>query len=697
MVARIRLFNKVLFPLICLVLMLGLAPAAPRAMAVPASAPTAATVPSGFTDELVTSAPGALALAFLPDGRMLITLKGGQLVVRKGSANITALDISRRTCPDGEQGLLGVAVDPAFGTNNYVYVYYTVEDDRNNNRCVNRVSRFTMSGDQVVSGSERVLIVRTPYQDASNHNGGDVHFGGDGKLYISVGDGGCDYNGTSGCAGNNDAARERHTLLGKILRINKDGSIPSDNPYTGSNSGRCNVDGRTSATWCQETFAWGLRNPFRFAFNPNFGNSGFHVNDVGQNAWEEIDRGVKGADYGWNCREGNHSNNGCSDSANFTDPIAKYSHNDTGCSSITGGAFVPNGVWPTSYNDNYLYGDYVCNKIFRLTYSRNTGEYTASTFASNLGGGGPVHMTFGPAGSIQALYYTTFANGGEVRRIRYTGNDNRAPIASISSSANYGRLPLTVSFDATGSRDPEGGALYYNWDFDGNGTIDSRSARATYTYTQARNYTAKLRVWDPRGAAGHDARVVYAGGYPPNAPTISGPATFSVGQTITLSGSGTDPDGDTLSLSWTVLRRHNTHTHPYTSGAGSRITFEGPAPEDLAATTNSYLDVYLKATDPRGMYHTRYMRINPRKVSLTFKTANPAGLNVVLNGTTYDTGSAGKTAVSWEGYRITASAPSPQAGKNFYRWTGPAGFTSTQRTITITTPSAAATYTAEFR
>jgi glucose/arabinose dehydrogenase len=165
-----------------------------------------------------------------------------------------------------------------------------------------------------------------------------------------VGDGGCDYAGNSGCAGANDASRDRHVLLGKVLRITRDGGIPSTNPYTGTSSARCYLTGRTDpGKNCQETFAWGLRNPFRFAFDPNATGTRFFINDVGQNAWEEVDQGKAGADYAWNLCEGSHDNPdragsvGCTASP-YTAPVHEYNHDTTGCASVTGGAFVPDGV-----------------------------------------------------------------------------------------------------------------------------------------------------------------------------------------------------------------------------------------------------------------------------------------------------------------------------------------------------------------
>ncbi|MDQ3856591.1 MAG: PQQ-dependent sugar dehydrogenase, partial [Chloroflexota bacterium] len=549
--------------------------------------------------------------------------------------------------------------------------------------------------------SELVLIDRIP-SPAGNHNAGDLNFGKDGYLYVSVGDGGCDYKDDSGCAGFNDASRDKNVLLGKILRVKKtDGTAAPDNPWMGADSGPCRTSGRTSLAKCQETFAWGLRNPFRFAFNPNATGTVFRINDVGQNEWEEIDASHKGADYGWNCREGKHPNpaapSSCPSSTTFTNPIYDYSHSATGCGSITGGAFVPNGVWPAAYNGSYLYSDYVCGKIFRLYYS--DGAYRSAAFASGLGGSSAVHLRFGPYGPTQALYYTTYASGGEIRRVRYTANDNRSPSAVIKTNTPYGLLPLTVNFDGTGSRDPEGGTLSYEWDFTGNGTVDARTAKASYIYQVAGTYNATLRVRDPRGATASTSVKIYAGNTPPAVKITSPAAThlFRVGETITLRGSATDAQDGTLAssrLRWQVIRHHATHTHPFLGPvSGNNITFTAPAPEDLAAASNSYLELRLTATDSKGLSRTVSQRLNPHKVKMTWVTrvgSSGATLQLEIQGVRYSTP---KSVISWEGYRVKGYAPTPQSGRTFVSW----GSGSTLNPRTVTTPDRDLTYTAIYR
>ncbi len=180
-----------------------------------------------------------------------MTDRTGRVRVHKpGTSGATlALDISNKVCSNSERGLLGIAVDPGFGTsgNNFVYLYYSFkkhnvcpdhEPDQDNNP-VNRVSRFVMDGDTIVGGSENVLIDNIPSPNG-NHNAGDLHFGKDDKLYVSVGDGACDYAQPTKCQPENDASRDRNVLLGKILRINTDGTIPADNPYADNPNGvRC--------------------------------------------------------------------------------------------------------------------------------------------------------------------------------------------------------------------------------------------------------------------------------------------------------------------------------------------------------------------------------------------------------------------------------------------------------------------------
>ena len=154
---------------------------------------------------------------FAPDGRLFVCLQGGQLRVIKNGTLLATPFLTVTVDSSGERGLLGVAFDPNFATNNFIYIYYTVPGSPAHNR----VSRFTASGDVAVAGSEFVLLNLNNLSGATNHNGGAIHFGPDGKLYIAVGEN-----------ANPSNAQTLSNLLGKVLRINSDGSIPTDNPFS---------------------------------------------------------------------------------------------------------------------------------------------------------------------------------------------------------------------------------------------------------------------------------------------------------------------------------------------------------------------------------------------------------------------------------------------------------------------------------
>ena len=212
-----------------------------------AAAP-AATVPDGFVDGIYVRVPSdATAMKFARDGRLFIAQQSGKLRVVQNGTLLATPFLTVSVNSSGERGLLGIAFDPNFATNRFVYVYYTAT------RPVihNRVSRFTANGNVAVPGSEVVLLNLNPLSSATNHNGGAIHFGNDGKLYIAVGD---NVNGAN--------AQTLGNLFGKILRLNRDGTIPADNPFFAQASGV------NRAIWAR-----GLRNPFTTAFQYSTGGS----------------------------------------------------------------------------------------------------------------------------------------------------------------------------------------------------------------------------------------------------------------------------------------------------------------------------------------------------------------------------------------------------------------------------------------
>jgi glucose/arabinose dehydrogenase len=340
-----------------------------------------AAAPPGFgRDEgWITGLANATAFAPAPDGRWLIAQQGGAVrVVKNGVLLATPFVVLPNVDARGERGLIGIALHPGFASNGLVYLHYTTTEGVPHNR-ISRVAASSANPD-VAGPGEAVLVDLPPLSAATNHNGGALHFGADGKLYVGVGD------NASGLR-----AQDAADPFGKLLRFNDDGSIPSDNPQAASHSGPAR------AVW-----ASGLRNPFTFAVEPQSGR--IHINDVGQNAWEEINLGAAGANYGWPQSEGPDGV-----AAGITAPLFAYRHGATSPpgtgpggfftgQAIAGGAFYSAaGPFPAAYRGHYYFADFVAGFVGRLDFA--TGD--AYAFARITGS--PVDLRVGNDGALYVL------------------------------------------------------------------------------------------------------------------------------------------------------------------------------------------------------------------------------------------------------------------------------------------------------
>lgn len=355
-------------------------------------------LPTDFSDtNLASGLSNPTSMALAPDGRIFVAEQGGKLRVIKNGTLLTTPFVSLTVDSDNERGLLGVAFDPDFTTNNRVYVYYTVPA-ANGNPAFNRVSRFTANGDVAIGGSELILVNLDNLSGATNHNGGAIHFGPDGKLYVAVGE-----NATA------SNAQSLNNRLGKMLRYNPDGTIPSDNP-----SSFAGVAGTTSGA-NRAIWALGLRNPFTFAFQP--GTGVMHINDVGQNSYEEVNVGQAGVNYGWPQTEGNQPPG----TANVTYPLYTYSHGSGEFEGyvIAGGTFYnpASANFPADYVNDYFFADSGSNRI----WVRDSAGGTVTTFASSLVVSAPVDLAVTPSGTLLYLARGDGSTTGAVRRIQFTG------------------------------------------------------------------------------------------------------------------------------------------------------------------------------------------------------------------------------------------------------------------------------------
>ena len=355
----------------------------------------AVTLPSGFTQsQVVSGLRDPTDMEFAPDGRLFVAEQAGRVRIVKPDGTLARfLNISTKVDSTSERGLQALTFDPSFSTNHYVYLQYT-KKATSTTPVHNRVVRVTANGNKVVSGSEKLIFPLNNQNDA-HHMGGAIDFGADGKLYIATGDNETPTN-----------AQQLTNLFGKMLRINKDGTIPTDNPFYTTASGN------NRAIW-----ALGLRNPFKFAVQPGTGT--IFINDVGENTWEEINQAKKGANYGWPAHEGV-----ANDPPRYVNPIFAYGHAGsdpatTGC-SITGGVFYnPTTVqFPSGYVGDYFFADF-CGGWIR---SFDPSSQEASGFAIGIEGR-PVDLEVSKEGELYYLSRGRSSTPGTVIKIRYAGGN----------------------------------------------------------------------------------------------------------------------------------------------------------------------------------------------------------------------------------------------------------------------------------
>ncbi|MEE9121302.1 MAG: PQQ-dependent sugar dehydrogenase [Syntrophobacteria bacterium] len=362
-------------------------------------------------------------------GRLFIILQGGRIVIFDGVQILSPpfLDITSLVSSGGERGLLGAAFHPNYVGNGFFYVSYT--DTAGDSV----IARYSVSLDPNRADPTSGVILLTIPQPFSNHNGGQLHFGPDGYLYIGIGDG-----GSGGDPQNN--GQDLGTLLGKILRIDVDSgfpfTVPPDNPFVGVVGAR------------EEIWSFGLRNPWRFSFDRLTGD--MFIGDVGQNSWEEVDfqpaNSTGGENYGWRLMEGNSCFNPAINCNNgtLTLPILVYDHS-VGC-SVTGG-YLYRGSKNPNLNGLYLYGDFCSGLIWGAQEDGLGGWNTTVLLDTNFS-----ISTFGEDESGEIYFAHLSAIDGTIYQVvQSTSSTN-----SASASSGGGAVGCFITTAVYGSQEVMG-------------------------------------------------------------------------------------------------------------------------------------------------------------------------------------------------------------------------------------------------
>jgi glucose/arabinose dehydrogenase len=610
---------------------------------------------------LTRNAANPLALAAAPDGRVFYIERTGEVRVWLPDSGrvveAAALDVSL----EGENGLLGIALDPAFADNGWIYLYYSLPDAEplpdTSPRGTNTLSRFTVDAGSIIDPGSRVELLQVP-SDRINHEGGALAFGTDGTLFLSVGDNTNPFDANGSTPIDDRPGRELYDaqrtagnpfdLRGKILRINPDGTIPAGNLFA--------ADGGAGRP---EVFVMGTRNPFRIAVDPL--NGRLFWGDVGPDALGDSGRGPRGYDeinfadapgqYGWPyCIADNlayadfdfETNRpgprfSCDGRVpallaydyltvshlalgNALDPEAQIDPDLgialTGRTAIAGAFYrrppgEPAFALPSPYADTLLMTEWTRDLLVSIEVDENGALGKVRRFLPWENFRRPIDLDVGPDGALYVLEYGTGFSGdnddAQLTRIEHSAAGELSPAAAARAMPAHGSLPLTVSFSAEGSRaaGTSGAIVGYEWDVDGDGAIDSREPSFAHTYESGGVYSAALVVVTESGRRSVPSTVeIIAGNSAPRV-TIVEPAAGTVltpGAATQLVGAvEDDEDGeiDCNELLWDVRLGHNSHSHPEALLRGCSVPLR-PALASHGTVSGVFYFIDLRYTDHGG-------------------------------------------------------------------------------------------------
>ncbi|WP_460951586.1 PQQ-dependent sugar dehydrogenase [Spirosoma daeguense] len=571
-----------------------------------------AQLPAGFVQRQVASNLNPTTLVFSPNGRLFVVEKDGK--IREVINDVLAPD-PLLTIPNvdvaNERGLLGLCFHPDFPQKPYFYVYYTVKNQNHN-----RLSRFQLVNGVADVKTETVLLDLDPLP-GTVHNAGALRFGPDRKLYVGIGDG-----------TNAAAAQQLTSFLGKILRLNEDGSIPADNPFVN----------QTKAPY-SAIYALGLRNPFSMDINPVSGQ--FLVGDVGGDSFEEINDIRAGQNYGWPLIEGYRTNQSAPE--HYVDPIYAYNHN-TGC-AITGLAtYNPSTIrFPDEYKGRVFFSDYCEGSIHildpangqiiatflkdidrPLTIATSPDGYLYYVARGGMGGGSQQDNTSSWNGS---LYKVSFFDSGKP----YISTQSSGKLVPVGESVTFtvdavGQKPLTYQWYQNDK--PIAGANQANFLLNSPTLADNNTTFHCIVSNGLGNDTSKKIPLQVVQAQRPIARI--------RQPVTN--TMYRGGDLIMFVGDALTTNQQTLAnakMTWWIDFHHDDHVHPALDPVSGTNTGSYRVPRVGETSTAVWYRVHLLVTDVSGLASETFVDVKPEIATISIASSLP-GVRVYVDGAPKD-------------------------------------------------------------
>lgn len=561
-------------------------------------------LPSGFAQTLAAEGLNPTSMALAPDGRIFLAQKDGRVLICHVVENQlhTQPFVTLSTDAFNERGLNGIALHPDFEMQPWVYLYYTLPGEQRN-----RISRVRANGDFAVPGSEQVLLDLDDLS-GSIHNAGAMVFGADGKLYIGAGDGAKSAN-----------AQSLATTLGKILRINPDGSIPPGNPFYHQLTGDLRA-----------IYAYGVRNPFSMSSDPVSGK--IYFCDVGAEAWEEVNELRAGANYGWKTYQGP------SGDPAFQDPIYAYRHTE-GC-AIVGAAFAFQGnpLVPAKFQGKFLFADYCRGWIRALDL---TSGVLVDSFATGIDR--PVSLLATPTGELWYLARAGLGGGSQIDNTASTEGSLWRVFWAGEGAPRFATQPqalLVAEGESAVFRAQAFGGqpIRYQWFLNGD-TIPNTDSTVLILNDLALADSGSVVRCTAFNALGTDTSQTALLGVSSNRrplPEIVFPlenAWYRGGDTLRFAGRAHDPEEGPLPaerLTWRIDLHHATHAHPALPTTPSIAEGQFVVPQVGETSTDVFLRIYLSARDAKGFEKTTHRDVFPQKMQIKLK--GPTGILVNVDG-----------------------------------------------------------------